>query len=116
MSPNRNGVRSEVLRPSGRGRNKTRIPWAAGGVPTVPLTSPAPREIDDAFPVVVDPGEARSLRVVEAVDVVSPPLAVPQLRGRIEHRVRRGAGDVLQGCRIRMDEIREAVVRLTPWR
>src|SRR2546427_3021258 len=125
ISPNKNGVRSEVLTPSAWGRNRTRIPSAAGAVTPVPtwrglppgvFTSPTPREIDGALPVVVDAGEARSLRVVEAIDVDPPPLTIPELRGWVEHDVRRSAGHVLQRCRICMHEIEEAVGRLIPWR
>src|SRR3989442_2595411 len=105
ISPNKNGVRSEVLTPSAWGRNRTRIPSAAEAVTPVPtwrglppgvFTSPTPREIDGALPVVVDAGEARTLPVVESIDVDPPPLTVPKLRGRGEHQVRRSASQVFE--------------------
>src|SRR3989442_9229751 len=111
INPKRNGVLSDVLTPSGWGRNRTRMAGARRGVPTVPidpglplgpLTSSTPREVDGAFPVVVDAGEARSLRVVEAVDVDPPPLAGSQLRGGVQHHPPGRAAHVLARGRVRI--------------
>src|SRR3989475_12211375 len=125
ISPNKNGVRSEVLTPSAWGRNRTRIPSAAGAVTPVPTwrglppgvcTSPPPGEIDGALPVVVGGGASGGCGCGHRMVVGPPPLTVPELRGRVEHDVRRSAGHVLQRCRICMHEIEEAVGRLIPWR